>query len=51
MTSAVTIATRHGTFVAQFNDIGLSRLDFPCKARFEANLGGQALAGGHRCCA
>ena len=33
MTSAVPIATRHGTFVAQFNDIGLCRLDFPGKAR------------------
>ena len=33
MTSAAPIATRHGTFVAQFNDIGLCRLDFPGKAR------------------
>ncbi len=33
MTSAAPIATRHGNFFAQFNDIGLSRLDFPCKAR------------------
>ncbi len=32
MTSATPIATRHGTFVAQFNDIGLCRLDFPGKA-------------------
>ena len=32
MTSAAPIATRHGTFVAQFNDIGLCRLDFPGKA-------------------
>ena len=33
MTSAAPIATRHGTFVAQFNDIGLCWLDFPGKAR------------------
>ena len=33
MTSAAPIATRHGNFFAQFNGIGLSRLDFPCKAR------------------
>jgi O-6-methylguanine DNA methyltransferase len=33
MTSAAPIATRHGTFVAQFNDVGLCRLDFPGKAR------------------
>ena len=32
MTSAAPIATRHGTFVAQFNDTGLCRLDFPGKA-------------------
>ena len=32
MTSAIPIVTRHGTFVAQFNDIGLCRLDFPGKA-------------------
>jgi len=33
MTSAAPIATRHGNFFAQFNGIGLSRLDFPFKAR------------------
>ena len=33
MTSAAHIPTRHGTFVAQFNDTGLCRLDFPGKAR------------------
>ena len=33
MTSAASIATRHGIFVAQFNDVGLCRLDFPGKAR------------------
>ncbi|HJO08455.1 MAG TPA: methylated-DNA--[protein]-cysteine S-methyltransferase [Verrucomicrobiota bacterium] len=29
MTSAATIGTQHGTFVAHFNDIGLKQLDFP----------------------
>ncbi len=29
MTSAATIPTPHGTFVAQFNDVGLYQLDFP----------------------
>ena len=32
MTSAASIATRHGTFVAQFNHTGLCQLDFPGKA-------------------
>jgi O-6-methylguanine DNA methyltransferase len=30
-TSTATIGTPHGTFVAQFNDVGLYQLDFPCK--------------------
>jgi O-6-methylguanine DNA methyltransferase len=29
MISATAIPTRHGTFVAQFNDVGLCQLDFP----------------------
>jgi len=33
MISAAAIVTRHGMFVAQFNDTGLCRLDFPGKAR------------------
>ena len=32
MISAASIATRHGTFVAQFNHIGLCQLDFPGKS-------------------
>ena len=32
MISAASIATRHGTFVAQFNHTGLCQLDFPGKA-------------------